>query len=103
MNAAPDDDRNMALAEAVADITEYITSRLAVYADVTGNKPDFYLIAIDGDMAESAVDAQDADMMCDAFAEQVERWVNAGLIAITDSDDEPLFTATFDPAKVRPS
>ena len=101
MTAAPDDDRNMALAEAVADITEYIRSRLAVYAQTTGNTADFHLIALDGDQFEVSAEVTDHDMMCDAFMEQVDRWITSGHVAVTDSDDGPLFTATFGPTKAR--
>lgn len=106
-DAAPkaphDDTRNMALADAVSDITEYITSRLAVYREATGNTVDFHLIAIDGVCFEFSSHIADPERMIDAFAEQVDRWVSAGQIEILDSDGNPLFTATFDPKQVRPS
>ena len=100
MTTAPDDDRNMPLAEAVSDITEYIRSRLAVYAEATGNTADFHLIALDGEQFEVSADVTDHDMMACAFEEQITRWVMVGYIETIDADD-PLFTATFDPTKAR--
>lgn len=96
--------RNMALADAVADITEYVTSRLAALHDATGKTVDFHLIAVDGEDFELCSHITDHDRMADAFSDQVCRWVDQGLCSFDDDETEdPLFTATFDPQKVRPS
>lgn len=101
---ADDDTRNMALACAIDDIVEYITSRLAVLADQTGDKADFHLTCVIGDMAETAGQVTDFDMMADALSKQIASWIEAGHVSlIEDEDDDPLFTATFDPSKVRAS
>lgn len=98
------EDRNMALAEAMEDITEYTTSRLAAYRDATGSTVDFHLIIVDGEDYEISSHVTDHDRMADAFSEQTGRWLDQGLCTFEDLDDEdPLFTATFDPQKVRPS
>jgi hypothetical protein len=99
-----DDTRNMALASATADIVEYITSRLGILADQTGETADFHLTCVIGDMAETAFQVTDFDMMADALGGQVARWIEAGHVdLIDDEDDDPLFTATFDPTKIRAS
>lgn len=100
---ADDDTRNMALATATADIVEYITSRLAVLADHTGETADFHLTCVVGDMAETAFEVRDFDMMADALEEQIARWIEAGHVTLIEDDDDPLFTATFDLSKARPS
>lgn len=98
---ADDDTRNMALASATSDIVEYITGRLAILADQTGEKADFHLTCVVGDMAETAFEVTDFDMMADALSEQIARWIEVRHVAMTYDDDDPLFTATFDPTKVR--
>lgn len=99
----PDDtDRNLDLASAVADITEYITSRLTALRETEGVTTNFHLIVTDGDHYEIAAEVSDHEAMADAFSEQVCRWVAEGKCAFEDDDDEdPLFTATFDPQKAR--
>lgn len=102
MTEAPNEARNLDLAEALADITEYITSRLTALREVTGINADFHLIVLDGDMMEASGSIADFELMSNAMAETVAGWVASGHIEVNDEDDgEPLFSATFDPQKAR--
>ena len=104
MSNPAETDRNLDLAEALADITEYITSRLTALLESTGTATNFHLIVTDGDHYEISAKVSDHEAMADAFSEQVCRWVAEGKCAFEDDEaEDPLFTATFDPAKVRPS
>jgi hypothetical protein len=97
-----DDTRDVDLANAVADITEYTISRLTALREDTGTSTDFHLIVTDGDHYEVSSQVSDHDSMADTFAQQVSRWVTEGHCTFEDDQSEdPLFTATFDPAKAR--
>lgn len=103
-DTSADDRRCPHLQAAVDDITEYVTSRLAVYADAIGSTPDFSITLIDGDFVEVSAKVADFDGMAKFFCEQMSDWVDMGLLSPDpdDDDDGPLFTATLPPAKVRP-
>lgn len=103
MSNPPEEDRIPDLAEAVNDIDEYITSRLTVYREATGREVEHYLIVIDGSYVEESGAISDFDRMADAFGNSVTRWAEEGKTLFEDEDEGPLFTATFDIEKVRPS
>lgn len=98
---SPDDQRDPALNAAMDDCLDFITRRFALLIEATGQPVQFHLISMTGEHVEHAGQISDFDMMADAFGDLVNSWMEEGLCAEEPGDDDPLFTATFDPAKAR--
>jgi hypothetical protein len=93
--------RNTALADAVSRIEAFASDELAKLPATTATPLDFYFIAHNRTDFEMAGDVNDFDAMALTFAQIIAVWVEIGLCTEDPGDDDPLFTATFDPTKAR--
>lgn len=98
---SPDDQRDPALKAAVDDCLDFITRRFVVFRALTGIKAQFLLTAVADDRFEAVGAVIDPDTMIEGFASVVAQWMEQGILTAEPGDDDPLFTATFDPAKAR--
>ena len=96
-----DDPRNTALADAVNRIADFARDELAKLPATTATPLDFYFIAHNRTDFEVAGDIKDFDAMALLLADTIAHWVETGLCTEDHGDDDPLFTATFDPTKAR--
>jgi len=105
MNAGNDHDadRLPALSACVDEINTAITAAVAKFQDQTGHRVQFHLLMVADDYFEHLASIHDFNMIADAFVEITQRWVEEGRVTLIEDIDDPLFTATFDPEKVRPS
>lgn len=103
--------RNPALIAALDDIAAYAKQRMDSLQATTGFPNEILIIAAcdgtagaDDDGAEVFGALIDPARLAAVMVNTVQDWVDQGILDPADLDDDgPLFTATFDPAKVRPS
>jgi hypothetical protein len=93
--------RNTALADAVDRIADFARDELAKLPTTTDTQLEFFFIAHNCTDFEMAGDVDDFDAMALTFAQIIAHWVENGLCTEDPGDDDPLFTATFDPTKAR--
>lgn len=97
-------DRNPALAAAISRIAEYAEAEIAALETGPDGFPvDFIILAHDGENVEILSEIRDHNTMSHVLEEAISNWIDMGLASPDDRDEDPLFTATFDPQKVRPS
>lgn len=81
----PDEDRNPELAALSDVITDGVLREINLRWK--GDKPpNFLLILVDGDMMEFSSATDDHEMLCDAMAEIVAKWVEDGHVQIEDDE-----------------
>ena len=96
-----DDPRNTALADAVTRIAAFARDELAKLPTTTDTQLQFFFIAHNHTDFEIAGKIKDFDTTALFLAGIIAHWVETGLCTEDPGDDDPLFTATFDPTKAR--
>lgn len=96
-----DTERNASLAAAMDDISAFALARMTQLETETGQPHQFLVLGMDGVSFEISGQIRDHNMMADAMTDLCSTWMEEGHIILIE-DDDPLFTATFDPKKVRP-
>ncbi len=84
-----DPQRNLELAALADRIGLLMAGELDQYQAHHGVRPDCLLIAVHGPDIETAFDAADFEILCEAMGDVVADWIEDGLVTINDSEEPP--------------